>query len=445
MERLREPTGNSAEASLLRQIVRYANSIALIEAPGYRLDRRTSGTVLDILPRGGRRTLESADETFAHGVDGEAGWIDISGDDLVLATGGNLSWAGPGAANEMVKRPHIAMFSAGCELMSWAAMPVDDFSFGTPTSWGIRNAIWHPVTDHPGYILAAGEFVTMNGLDQKRMVLFNGLTGAVIWAAQAVYYGTSPTFTETGYFWGPMCIINNATAVLNGFLTKYGTMECDGGIIAVDIDDGTPVAAFDGQPGLFYANQFADYSTDTFYAAAQGSPGVRKFTISGAVITQDATFDTAIGTGFNTGCNSIVVNTAIYVCGGFNSYDGDTVNTVAKLALDGTLDATYATNVGTGANAAPTRIVDAGSGKVYVVGSFTSWNGSSAVYIVRLNSDGTRDTGFTSPFTGSGANVNAIGVQSDGNIVVSGLFTSAGGKTRYKLARLSPTGAVLGP
>jgi hypothetical protein len=56
-------------------------------------------------------------------------------------------------------------------------------------------------------------------------------------------------------------------------------------------------------------------------------------------------------------------------------------------------------------------------GKIIVGGNFTSFSGTAAYRIIRLNSDGTRDASFV---VGNGFNdrVNSISIQSDGKIIV---------------------------
>ena len=61
-------------------------------------------------------------------------------------------------------------------------------------------------------------------------------------------------------------------------------------------------------------------------------------------------------------------------------------------------------------------------------------------YIARLNPDGTLDTAFNPNAAGNPIPfVSAIAVQADGKILVGGNFTSIGGQTRNKIARLDAT------
>src|SRR3954453_4047050 len=63
-------------------------------------------------------------------------------------------------------------------------------------------------------------------------------------------------------------------------------------------------------------------------------------------------------------------------------------------------------------------------GKILIGGTFTDVNGQATTAVARFNSDGAMDTSFSSPDFGNGTGVGgailAIGIQSDGKIVVGG-------------------------
>lgn len=88
-------------------------------------------------------------------------------------------------------------------------------------------------------------------------------------------------------------------------------------------------------------------------------------------------------------------------------------------------------------------------GKIIVVGIFTKYKNVNANKIIRLNTDGTVDTTFN---YGSGfstnenyeyeAEVKVIKLQSDGKILVGGIFSNYNGTDRYSLIRLNIDGSV---
>src|SRR5438309_1203319 len=78
-------------------------------------------------------------------------------------------------------------------------------------------------------------------------------------------------------------------------------------------------------------------------------------------------------------------------------------------------------------------------GKILAGGQFTSIGGQTRNRIARLNPDGTLDTAFD---PNANAPVNAIAVQADGKILVGGDFTNIGGQTRNRIARLNSDGTL---
>ena len=116
-----------------------------------------------------------------------------------------------------------------------------------------------------------------------------------------------------------------------------------------------------------------------------------------------------------------------YVGGLFESVDGVSRNAIARLNANGTLDTAF--NPGTGIVANPagwshpvSAIAVQSDGNVLIGGMFTSYNGANARLIVRLKPDGTRDTTFKGGAEIAKTNaelVDKIVVQSDGRILAS--------------------------
>ena len=164
-------------------------------------------------------------------------------------------------------------------------------------------------------------------------------------------------------------------------------------------------------------------------------------------LNSDGSIDTGfnIGSGFNERVYSIA-STAdgsgdIYVGGSFNTYNGTSSDRIIRLNSDGSVDTGF--NVGTGFNRNVHSIVLAtdGSGDIYVGGSFYTYNSSSSDRIIRLNSDGSVDTGFN---VGSGfdASVLSIALATDGSgdIFAGGEFSSYRGSAKNKIARIKSNG-----
>jgi uncharacterized delta-60 repeat protein len=77
-----------------------------------------------------------------------------------------------------------------------------------------------------------------------------------------------------------------------------------------------------------------------------------------------------------------------YLVGGsFTSINGTTVNSLAKLRKDGTLDQSF--NAGSGFDNVPLSIVEGSDGTFTIGGLFTTYRGTPASYITKIKSDGT--------------------------------------------------------
>lgn len=161
--------------------------------------------------------------------------------------------------------------------------------------------------------------------------------------------------------------------------------------------------------------------------------------------TRDANFNDSMGTGANNPIYSVAINSSgkIMLGGAFASWNNITRRNFISLNSDGTEYTSFMNNVGNGAAASSTvwSVIVTPEDKVVVGGYFTSWNGSSsAKFIVMLNSDGTRDQGFSTA-VGSGPNttIAALAMQS-GSIIAAGGFTTWNGATVNRVVRISTTG-----
>jgi uncharacterized delta-60 repeat protein len=154
--------------------------------------------------------------------------------------------------------------------------------------------------------------------------------------------------------------------------------------------------------------------------------------------TLDTTFD--VGTGFNSTVVDIALTSEgkIVVAGDFTTFRGSSQNRIVRLNTDGTKDTSF--NIGTGFNGQPTRIEINNAGKVYAGGAFTSFNGTSRNYVLRLASDGTLDTAFDTASGGLNGRVYGMAVDPSGDLIIGGAFSIYKGVYVDRLLRLTPTG-----
>lgn len=124
----------------------------------------------------------------------------------------------------------------------------------------------------------------------------------------------------------------------------------------------------------------------------------------------------------------------ILVYGSFTQYNGNTRNYMVRLNANLTEDTSFYTNLGSGFNAAVRDVAIKSTGKIVVVGSFTSLNGNTRNYMAQLNSDGTDDSSWYSTSGGAVNELYFVEVLSDNRTIVC---SNVGGTTIKQQTNLS--------
>ena len=148
---------------------------------------------------------------------------------------------------------------------------------------------------------------------------------------------------------------------------------------------------------LIFGGDFTSYNGTTYSGSARIDGG-------GAI---DTSFN--IGAGFSPvdvrDYQFYSSSTCLLAVGNFTSVSGSTRNRIALLnASNGSLIPTSSFNIGAGFNVVANSIAIQRDNKITVVGNFTTYSGSTATRIARINTDGTNDTTFVG---GAGLNVEA--------------------------------------
>ncbi|MCL5097165.1 MAG: hypothetical protein M1608_06505 [Candidatus Omnitrophica bacterium] len=130
----------------------------------------------------------------------------------------------------------------------------------------------------------------------------------------------------------------------------------------------------------------------------------------------------------------------VLIGGSFNTVNGVVLHGIGRLNTNGVVDATF--NPGSSINGSVLAIGIQSDGKVVVGGDFVvtlnnlSWHG-----LARLNTNGFVDTTFQ-PTTSTNGAVRSVVIQSDGKLVVGGSFVSVNGVSRNGIARLNTDGSL---
>lgn len=223
---------------------------------------------------------------------------------------------------------------------------------------------------------------------------------------------------------------------------------------------------FDNNSGIVRLN--ADGSTDTSFDMGTGFNGsVNKIALRSdgkilaggqftsvngatrtriALLNNDGSLNASMfsgGSGFDDEVNEIVplIDGSILVGGNFTQYTGQSTNRFVRLNSDGSRNDVFHNNLGTGpghslSGSSAVKSVKVNSdGTMFVAGSFNTWNGVNFKCLVKLNSDGTRNIGFTNTGLNIGVtsdydSITDIDTQSDGKILAVGSF---GGGNIFRL------------
>ena len=162
-----------------------------------------------------------------------------------------------------------------------------------------------------------------------------------------------------------------------------------------------------------------------------------------ARLSTDGSLDTSfnVGAGADSDVYAVTVQSdgKVIIGGAFTNYNETARNNIARLNTDGSLDTSF--NIGAGPNSFVYAVAVQSDGKIIIGGAFTTYKGTARSNIARLNTDGSLDTSFN---VGAGCNsfVYAVAVQSNGKIIIGGRFSSYNGTVRNNIARLNTDGSL---
>ena len=311
-----------------------------------------------------------------------------------------------------------------------------DTTFTTGT--GFNNTINALKLQSDGKILVGGSFTSYNGIPKSYIarVNSNGVldTSFVVTTAIINTNVTSILLQQSGkVIIGTSSFVKRVNqdgsadasfaTIANGF-TKLGIQSDDK---LIGLYNGVKSYDSNGSPDLTFTsinnfcNDFIVQNDDKivvggFFFNYLGTT-VSTLTRLSTNGTVDPTFSICVGFDYRVYKTKVQTDHKILVGGDFYTYNNIAVGNFIRLNEDGTIDSNFA--LGTGFDMGVFAIDVQTDGKILVGGNFTLFNNTTANYIVRLNSDGTRDTSFQG---GSlfNSRVNTIVIQPDGKILVGG-------------------------
>ncbi|MCS7090827.1 MAG: hypothetical protein NZM03_08975, partial [Limisphaera sp.] len=221
--------------------------------------------------------------------------------------------------------------------------------------------------------------------------------------------------------------------VVNGIPRRYVARLNRDGSVDMSFDPGLgpdgPVWALALQPDnrLLIGGEFNT-------VAGQIRGGIARLLGTGEL---DTTFQPGSGTDGRVYAIRIQPNGRILIGGEFSRVNLSPRNNIARLLANGTLDPEF--DPGSRGTDGPIYAIELWGDLIYIGGSFDTYNGTPRRSFARLYSDGTLDTSFLDTaynqfaglfrarFADPRGIVFATGVQSDGNVMIGGLFDKVGG------------------
>ncbi len=299
-----------------------------------------------------------------------------------------------------------------------------------------------------GRILIGGSFATVRSSGGDTLVARSYLARVDAYGIVDSTFAPTPNGAVTGIAAQP-----NGKLVVSGYFTQFqnlptSTATSRNRVARLNID-GSLDAAFDPSLVTRISAMVQDASGGFIVAGLfTNFAGVTRNYI--ARITAAGVVDLAV----DPNCNGRIAGLAvqsdgkILIGGSFSSLSGTTRNNIARLKADFTLDDTYDPN----ASGAVSGFALQSDGNAIVYGSFIGFTPNKGTTtttrfnLARIKStDGTVDTTFDPNPNNA---VSAVAIQTDGNIVIGGAFTTlqqnqTGTITgRAQFARITSSGAV---
>jgi uncharacterized delta-60 repeat protein len=302
------------------------------------------------------------------------------------------------------------------------------FAVGT----GFNNLIQEMIMQPDGKILLCGDFTLFNGTARNRIARIN---------ADGTLDNTFDPGTGANQRCNALFLDQSGNVYTGGFFTifnaytrlRFARLKPDGSVDQTffpesKLNSAVLAAGYQSNGQAIVTGTFTVYNGNALGRIA-------RLDVAG---NMDNTFNS--GTGANAAIRTAVILSTdkILIGGDFTTYNGTTVNRIALLNPDGSLDNTFAT--GTGFNNTVTSIAVDTTGKIYVAGNFTQFDNAAANRIVRLNATGTRDNGFGG--TGFNNVVNKVALQADGKVLCGGNFTSYSSQPKNRIVRLNTNGTL---
>ena len=286
-----------------------------------------------------------------------------------------------------------------------------------------------------GKIIAGGDFNLAGGLAKNGVARLN--TDGTVDDTLTIPSMTGGTVTSVLYR-------DDGKIVMGGGFYNIGGLEYR------DVALLSATGVMEASAYVGGVNALAWHPGGKILAATFSSPGVRRLN---ADLTIESTSTFNPGTGISNECsdecervNAVAVQTdgKILVGGSFSSFNGIPVQNIVRLNANGSIDSGFPPLAFTVDNfrSEVFSIAIQADGKILLAGRFSTVGGVSSPSLVRLNPNGTVDGTFDSAIPDFGTTAYKVYVQVDGKILAGGDIQLLEGENIYNsLVRLNPDGS----
>lgn len=304
------------------------------------------------------------------------------------------------------------------------------FNIGT----GFNNSVESIYKTSDGKLLVSGSFTTYNAVTSNKIIRLND--NGSLDTTFSSNLGANTTISYVEPIGNKLLIVGNFTSYNGITRNRCGLLNEDGSLDVTKFELGT------GSNDAVYKTVVQSDGKILIGGSFTAFNGVTKNRL--VRVNNDGSLDTSfqIGVGFNLGMVKAIAiqnDGKILVGGYFSSYNGINKNSIIRLNSNGTIDTSFIS--GTGINNQVESISIQNDGKIIVAGWFTNYNGTAVSNIIRLNSNGSIDSTFS---TGTGINgmVYVTTLQSNGKILVGGDFSLYNGTSANSILRLNSNGSL---
>ena len=296
---------------------------------------------------------------------------------------------------------------------------IDNFSSST----GANNTVETTTIQKDGKIIIGGDFTSFNGEVRNRIARLN--TDGTL--DKSFNPGSGPTATSASSNVYTNAIQNDGKILIGGYFHYYNGINRNN--IARLNTDGTLDTSFNPGTGTNSDVRSISIQSDGkiiivgYFSSFNGNPrkGIARLNTDGTI---DTSFNPGTGANSNIMTISIQSDGKIIIGGEFTSYNDITINRIARLNTDGTIDLSF--NPGTGADRAVLTTSVQNDGKIIIGGGFGRYNNTVRNFIARLNTNGTLDNSFNLVTSSNNWKCYTTSIQSDGKIIIGGDFSTSG-------------------